>query len=832
MNWIKALTLCTVILIAAPLRGDDALNQFNAAKAAFDGKNYDSARLGFDSFVAQFQTHAKINEATFYLAESLMYLRQYQQAEIYFNRLVETGITNEFDRAALFRLAEIPYIQGQYGIAKPRLEEFVTKLPHDANLQFVLYYLGDIAMRNGAADEAEFYFDQATYIFPEGERIVDSKLGLAWAKNKLGKINEANAIYQQLMSSPAHAEQATYQWGVALFERTAFQDAINTMTEFQRRYPASTYFADSQRIIARCWGRLNKFDEGLQTLAQLTNPTTDDQLMKVRFLYGLKRMDEAKIILDQTKIAAGTLYRDEVTLLESVFLFDQRNWQGTIRLLESVLVPQFDALNNRMIINYFSLPVATGTKKLSEEAIFRACSLLTLAYARNGDSAKATALLNEMQGQSALSGNQRLLTICTDTATQLAEMNTTPGRNGSGGSYANRNDQQWTPGNSTSPSRTPTLQTAGTDLERFWNAERLYRSRSYEAAAQQLEAILSGFYNEIAMPPQYTIFYNVNGTAGTMDETTFARACSLLALAKAQLGNFEQANAVLQTLGSRIRMNDPVQQDLLRETYEQVGIIAKGGGTTVIASGSTLSEAEQRRLLREAKSAFGQQRYEQADARLKELIAGNPPETVLAEALLIQSKTKYGLGWEQDGVALLERIADEFPSSPQYPDALWLLGIYYESGGDSFQSVEYFQILADRFPNFKYVDGALYFLAMDDLTNGNGRKASNLLNQVYRRHRDGLYWSHAAWALAYEAYKKKQYTESEAYIQAILRHPPDIAIVDRVLYLRGELALKKEDYQTAFLAFKEVDKLSPDSPLSQFATKNARLAAGKLVPVN
>ena len=847
MNWIKSLTLCAVMLTAATLWGDDALNQFNSAKTAFDNRQYEHARIGFETFLHRFPTHARANEATFFLAESFMFLRQYALAETHFNRLVALGLNDAFSRAALFRIAEIPYIQGQFDIAKPRLEDFVARLPHDVNLQFVLYYLGDIAMRNDVPLEAEWYFEQVNRMFPEGDRFLESQLGLAWAKNRLGKITEANAIYHQLMSStnPAIVEQATYQWGIALFERGAFEQAINTLTDFQRRFPASPHFADSQRVVARCLGRLNRFEEGLQVLTQLTNATPDDRLMQVRFLYGLNRMQEAKTILDQVKQTAGTLHRDEIALLESVFLFDQRDWRGTIALLESVLVPQFDALNNRMIINYFSLPTAPGRNRLSEEAIFRACSLLTLAYARNGNAAQAEALLREMQGQAALSGNQRLATIMTDTATQLASIGPVPpprpgGPGGSGGLFANQNNQ-WTPGTQNQGSRPQTVQTSGTDLERFWNAERLFRTRNFAGAAEQLEQILSGVFNQSVTPPRYIILYNITGAPGTMDENTFARACTLLALAKAQLGDFEQADAILMSLASRIQMGDTVQQNLLRETFDQITELAKSSGGSNIASGSTpgstpqeptLTDAEQRRMLRDANSLFRQRRYDQADTRLTELIAHNPSETILTEALLLQSRAKYALGWEQQGVALLERIVDEFPTSPQYPEALWLLGIFYESGGDSFVALEYFQTLVDRFPNFRHIDGALYFVAVDDLTHSSGRRAATLLHRVHRNHRNGLYWSHATWMLAHEAFKRREYAQAERFIQEILRHPPDIAILDRVLFLQGELALRRDDFQTAFLAFREVTQHTPDSPLSHQAMQNVRIAASRIVNVN
>jgi TolA-binding protein len=834
MNRIKSLTLLAVMLTAASLLGDEATNQFNAAKAAFGNENYEAARIGFDGFLTRFSSHAKATEATFYLGESQMYLRQFPQAETTFNRLLPLGLNDQYARCALFRLAEIPYIQGDFAKAKPRLEDFVDKLSQDVNLQFVLYYLGDIAMRGGrvdAADEADYYFEQSVRMFPEGARYLDSLLGFAWAKNKLGKVSEADAIYAQLMNSTnvAIVEQATYQYGIALFERRAYQEAINLLTTFQSRYPASAYLGDSQRLIARCMGRLDNFDGALQILSKITQPTPDDMLLKVRMLYGLKKMQEAKVVLDQTKAVAGVVYRDEIALLESVFLTDQKDWRGAISLLESILNPQYDANNNRMIVNYLSSPMASGAKKLSEEAFFRACSLLTEAYASNRQQEKATALLNEMQAQAALSGNIRLTNICAETVNKLANVSPTSSHPSGWGGNTNA---QWSPSTGQGSGNRPQLAplTQGSHLNQFWRAEQLYRAKNYEGTVQQLEQILSGFYNQIATPPLYIIHYNITGATGTLNEQTFARACALLALSKAQLGDIEQANAVLMTLGTRISMNDPIQGNLLRETYDQLAMIASGGnGTTggTTAPAPLLSATEQSRLFREANTAFRKQDYRLTDEKVSELIASNPGEAIIAEALFLQGKAQYGLGREQDSIRILERIADEFPNSKECPEALWFLGLYHEMGGDSIQAVEYFQVLVERFKNFKHIDGAMYYLAVDDLNNGNGRTGTTYLNQVHRNHRNGLYWSHAVWTLAYEAFKKKNYSQAEMYVQEILRNPPDVAIVDRVLYLKGELALLRGDYSSAFLAFKEVTKHSPTSPLAYYADDKARMAANK-----
>jgi len=97
-------------------------------------------------------------------------------------------------RTDRFQQASILYHQQQFDDAKPLLEEFVVRYPKDNDLQFVLYYLGDIAKRNNAPLEAEFYFRQANRMFPDGEKSAEVKLGLAWAKEQIGtQTEEANA---------------------------------------------------------------------------------------------------------------------------------------------------------------------------------------------------------------------------------------------------------------------------------------------------------------------------------------------------------------------------------------------------------------------------------------------------------------------------------------------------------------------------------------------------------------------------------------------------------------------------------------------------------------
>ncbi|MDR0705861.1 MAG: tetratricopeptide repeat protein, partial [Planctomycetaceae bacterium] len=800
MKYFKLLAINMAVLIAltssnTSVFGDDASDRFTAAKSLFDLKQYEQARTAFAAFTAQYPNHAQNIAATYYLAESLLYLKQYASAETYYQRLVNVSLNDPFARAALFRLADIPYLQGQFSVAKPRLENFVDTLPQDNNLQFVLYYLGDIAMRNSVAEydvqkadyyaeEAEFYFDQCDYMFPNGAKNLESKIGLAWAKNQLGKTTEANAIFQQLMSSPDPivVETATYQWGVTLFERGDFQGASTTLAEFQRRWSSSQYLTDSMRVLARCKGGLGDYNEALQLFSRISPLTTDDNLVRVRCFYGLKQTQQAESLLKEIEQLNDIVYRDEIALLKSVFLFDQRNWQQTIFTLESIILPQYNT-TGQVMFKYLTQPLPSGIQKLNDESFMKACSLLAQAYAKSGDSNKANAIVREMQSQAALLGRSELYAIVTETTNQLAGISTsttTPQHPTiGGGSRMRRNpagnpsqgqtpNGQWTPGNNTvgntgqwNPNngggrfngRQQTSTTQGTDLERFWRASQFYDQENYSAAAQQLEQILATQYNQLTVPKQYYINYTVTGTEGTLNELTFVKACSLLALAKAQLGDIEQANAVFSALMSRMsrtNLSDTAQKNLLQETQEQLLKSAKNvnvntSGILGITAQPILSESEQRKIIRDCNSLYKAKRYEQVDSKLLDLIAQKPEESIFAEALLLRSKAAYQLGKEREAVLLLEKIVDGFSSSPQYQDALWFLGIYYDSYGDTIKSVEYFQLLADHFPNSKHIDGALYFLALDDLQNGNGRKATTYLIRIYRNYQAGEHWSHAAW---------------------------------------------------------------------------------------
>ncbi len=876
------------LLIAASAVADDAVNRFNAAKQAFDAGQFTQARTGFEGFLTSFPNHAQSAEASFYLAESYLRLQLFDQAAAQYSKLISLGTENPCARAALFRIGEVPYLQGRYDLARPRLEEFVEKLPLDSNNQFTLYYLGDIALQENIPLESEFYFSECLRLYPQGERLADTQLGLALARNRLGKTSEADQLFQQLTNStnPTVAETATYQWGVAQYERGAYQQAMSTLANFQARWPRSGMFPETQRVLARCKGELGDFNGALAIIDQITQPTTEDLLLKVKSLYGLKRSTEAQNLLTSIERNAEPAYRDEITLLKSIFLFDQKNWASVISLLDPMLAPQYTEATQRLVFNYFVMP--SGGRKLSEESYLKACSLLTLASANKGDTAKANAAMSEMSGYAGLTGGTRLQNIVSDTSSQLNLIaknpsspggsgrspynpypggNTNPGGNpfGGGGNVnpggnpfdtaqntdndrrggrrGDRSDRNpdWNRNNDLNPR----LGADATELDKFQEASTQYDRQNWSSAAQILESLLNVQYSSWGAKQFYFNF--VPSTAiGSLDETTFFRACSLAILCYARLGDMDRANAATNAMAGMIRSSDFSQQTLLRQTKEQLAEISRnasppggaggypggtGGPTTPTTPTDLLSDTEQRRILQDCNSMYKLRKFEQLDEKLRDLMNRSASPAMKSEAALLRAKVALERKKDREALELLQLIVNDFPETDQNRDALWFLGLYYEDCGDTSRSIEYFQRLVDESPNDKNIDGALYFLAWDDIENNGGRKAATYLNRVYRSYPNGRYWSHATWTLAWLAFKKKDYSQAELYVQKVLQHPPDYAILDRVLYLKGELSLQRKDFDMATTAFREVSRLCPDSPLRDNADRNAQIAARATVSV-
>lgn len=192
----RLLVLLLAVLSVGVLRAED--DPLASARKMFEAREYDAAKLLLDVYLEAKPQGPAATEARFYLAESFMSLGKYADAEKNYDLLLKTAPKTTYAKAAEFRLAEMPYLQDKFAVAKPQLEAFIEKYPHDSNLQFVLYYLGEIALRAKSYAEAEHYFRQSVRMFPEGEKNLESRVGLALTLGLDGKKTESVQLFGEL----------------------------------------------------------------------------------------------------------------------------------------------------------------------------------------------------------------------------------------------------------------------------------------------------------------------------------------------------------------------------------------------------------------------------------------------------------------------------------------------------------------------------------------------------------------------------------------------------------------------------------------------------------
>jgi len=101
-------------------------------------------------------------------------------------------------------------------------------------------------------------------------------------------------------------------------------------------------------------------------------------------------------------------------------------------------------------------------------------------------------------------------------------------------------------------------------------------------------------------------------------------------------------------------------------------------------------------------------------------------------------------------------------------------------------------------------------------------EALGYFTAVYMEDKASDYWSHAALQLAIAYYQDADFSLCEKTIDELIEVMPDKAILDRVLFLKGELALQNKQWDIAADSFDAVRKYAPTSSLANSAAMKWR----------
>lgn len=817
-----ALLLSFVCGLDALHAADRTLDSLNVAISYYNRNQYDQAISELRAFLSKNPNHAEKNKAQYYLGEALVQKNRIEEAFACYDDILEKqlsalkitdiekcidpayytenihprmskAVQGRFAREALFRAGQVAYMndsrEGSLDEARKYLFAFIVEFPEDASNEWVLQYLGSIAMQNFYiateqgyppiarifAEEAEEYFTQVTRLFPKGGKYAENLFGLAWAKNRLGKYSEATPILNFLTTNNSEgelAERAYYELGEMYYDQRNYEQAITKLAYFERRFPQSELLHDSMKMRAKSLAGLKKYKEALALLEKLEGLTPEDYLLQIRCHYGLGDNRKAsQLLAELDKLPESETIRDTIRSMQAAEIAAKGDLKKAISSLETMLRAKYDTRTKEMSFGYFDPPERNSQRargsdfsstmsfpnapfsskgKLTEESFLMACSILCLCYSNAGEKDKSYATLDAMMNFGK-SDDERHNQIVSKTEELLVKGVSLSGLAG-GGTGSN--------GGGVQIPIDPGLD-GGIDFG------------SIIVVEDSMFDPIGGVFQ----PPKDPISENYepgkrpgqNNRPNREDES-----------GKELVDNKRPGNS--RPGSSRPGSSRPNSNEN--------------------SSASTGKRQEHQRALQECRRLIERNDLETADEKLLELL-GTPsllPQTG-AEAAYLRCKVLLEQGREDDAQVMCEYILSEFHNSTQYAKALWISGEYYEKNGRPEDALEYYNIITEEFPNDSNADGAWFNLGWYELSNKDYSKAKRYFRKVYTGYPEGEYWSHATWGLAYIAYMEREDKMAETLVREVLMHPPDAAILDRTLYLKGLLAVRNEDWKTAEIAF-------------------------------
>jgi len=266
----------TVFLLAAlpgGARGDEAEDQYKVAAAHYARGQWGLAVEEFDTLLRRFPSHPKAEASCFFMAEALLQEQRRAQAAERFAEYLRRAPAGPYASTARFRLAEADYLAGRFAEARERLEAFWTSRPDDPLGEYVLPYLGEIALAQGRPEAAADHFREAIKRFPDSGMKHDYRLGLARSLAQSGKPDEAAAIYRAIAAEPlgSLSVEARFRLGAAQYTQGRHDEAIATLRALEEDAAAMPWRARGRLIRSLSLRKLGRLDEAAKLLTEVSS---------------------------------------------------------------------------------------------------------------------------------------------------------------------------------------------------------------------------------------------------------------------------------------------------------------------------------------------------------------------------------------------------------------------------------------------------------------------------------------------------------------------------------------------------------------------------------
>lgn len=722
--WIAAI----MAAIAAPLRAEEADDQYTVAAGHYDNERWKLAAEEFQKFLEKYPGDRRANRSIFFLGEALLQLGKLDAAREQFRRYAELEPSGEHSKSAIFRSAEAAYLTSNFDVAKPELERFLAKYPTDRLNAHVLPYLGDIALAADDAPTAAQYFREGLKRFPDGKRQDDCRFGLGRALEKQSELEEAERLYLAVAGKPSSSltDAAQFHLGALQYATGRYDQALESLSAFEDRLAASDWQPNARLGQGSALLKLNRPVEALKLFdAVLATPSLGGELLeqslrgKVQTLLQLK--DHDGVDRESAEFARRfpkSLIGDEVQRVLACSLLERKEYARALAVIEPLAKTFPLALegktSQRGLENQYLLAVGYEGLKRSDEAL---AVLLPVVDVATG----------QLKADAQLTLGSVLLGL-----------------------------------------------------------------KKHADAIGPLEG----------------------GIQGKPTGDLFAKALGELAICYARTGQIAKAKTTYAELVEKYPEHAviaPTTEHLAEAAYDANDAAWSAELCGRLTGTGSSAEYQLKGKLGLGWSQFKAGKLPEAAGSFEEVLKGNPPDAIAAEAALIRGRILEQLGQNESALAMYDQVIEKHAGSKQHLDALLAAARLCDKLKQYDRAAALYEQTVGAYPQFAKLDVVLYEWAWVLQELNKPDEASRLFERLRQEFPQSRYWADATCRLAQRAFDAKDYDGARNLLDEIPAEKADPKVHEYALFLRGQLAAANTDWPTVRETFETMLKSFPET---------------------
>ena len=199
----------------------------------------------------------------------------------------------------------------------------------------------------------------------------------------------------------------------------------------------------------------------------------------------------------------------------------------------------------------------------------------------------------------------------------------------------------------------------------------------------------------------------------------------------------------------------------------------------------------------------------------------NHARAALLRGQLLYKKEEKSKAFDMFNLAY-ELVPNDQRNTKTFTAAAYYMGRDAETSGDYADAAKYYEeaINTTEGSQGEYRYPLIYRWGTSQM-NVRGKRENALwcFETIYKEDKTGRYWSHAALQVALADYKDGAYDDCEKIIDELIAFKPDKSILDRVLYLKGDLAMRNKQWNIAIESLDALCVYTPSSPFTALAAQ-------------